>query len=190
MNYKILYIFVFLFSLTILPYCKSSSPDDTTQTGDQAKDENTETPQLDLEAPKMSDLPALLKMDPPMPLLQDILPAIPNNLNDSTIILVRLQYRCEDKKEKEGVNPDLYFTFNELYNPDITKNWGNTLCHIEKRHELDSSPDKYIESETDRYHCRKELKKIISEHQKAGYVCFVPDLSVAAQGRNRTITIF
>ena len=196
MKAKVLYIFILLFSLTILPHCKSSPEDtgtgseDNAAKDDQPKDKNTGTPNVDLEAPKMSDVPALLQLDPPMPLLQDILPGIPNNLNDSTIKVIILNYTCKDEKEAEGVNPTLRFKLSELYNPDITLNWGNILCVITKTHEEDSSPDKYIKSETDRYHCRKELSKIISEHQEAGYKCYVPNFWVGVKTRNNAIKLF
>ena len=194
MKTKILYIFIFLFSLTVLPYCKSS-PEDTgknsggnTEDG-QPTDDNKETSSVNLEAPKMSDIPALLQLDPPVPLLQEeILPAIPNNLNDSIIEIIRLYYKCKDEKEKEG--EELNFQFTESYNPDITLNWGNTLCKIEKIHEEDSSPVKYIKSETDRYHCRKELSKIISSRQEAGYRCYVTSLYVGIENKRNLIRIF
>ena len=196
MKAKLLYIFILLFSLTVLPNCKSS-PEDTgknsennTTADGQPKNENPGASKVDLEAPKMSDVPALLQLDPPVPLLPDILPAIPNNLNDSVITTIRLLYKCEDEKEKEGVNPMLHFRFNELYSPDITWNWGNTLCRINKTHVEDSSPDKYVESETEKYHCRKELSKIISESQKTGYKCYVSDLYVGLKNRQKSIKIF
>ena len=198
MKAKLLYIFVLLFFLTVLPHCKSSPPKDTTdsgdkstQTDDQPKDENAGASKVDLEAPKMSDVPALLQLDPPVPLLPDILSEIRNTLNDSTIILIRLLYECKDNDEEdENEKPTLLFKFNELYNLDITWNWGNTLCRIDKTHVEDSSSDKYIESETEKYHCRKELSKIISEHQETGYKCYVSDLYVGLKNRWNLIKIF
>ena len=191
MKLKILYISIFLLSLTTLPQCKSS-PEDTAGSGDNTAqtDANTEASKVNLEAPKMSDVPALLKLDPPVPLLQDILPAIPNNLNDSTIVMIRLLYACIDEREREGVNPTLRFKFTELYNPDIDWSWGNTLCKINKIHEEEESSDKYIKSETDRYHCRKELSKIISEHQETGYNCYTTALYVGLKNRQKLIKIF
>ena len=193
MKLKILYISIFLLSLTTLPHCKSSPEDtgtDKIASGDQPTNANTEASKVNLEAPKMSDVPALLKLDPPVPLLQDILPEIRNTLNDNIIDLIRLLYACEYETEDGDINhPTLRFKFTELYNPDATT-WGNTLCKIDKIHEEEESSDKYIKSETDRYHCRKELSKIISEHQETGYNCYTTTLYVGVKNKWRHILIF
>ncbi len=186
MKTTVLYTFILLFSLTILSHCKSSSPEDTA-TGSEDNTAQTDDSQpkdkANPEPPtKISDLPTLLQLDPPMPLLQDILLEIPGHLNDSIMMFTRVYYECEHETEGVNLKPNLDFKLTEWYNRDIARSLDHGLCEVRKEY------NKYIESETDRYHCRKELNKIISGHQEAGYECFIT--SLLAGTKNRLIKIY